>query len=1391
MRSSPEMMSILPPGMDGGTQNGQRTGGRSDWAQNAADTLTRTMERSREKVSNSNLRNTFRANVNLQNTIRAVTPELPLETAQPAVNQPTPQSHTQSTGNTATKRPPVSMNNNSNNALSGPIFASPATATSPRLIPVGTGDDAQRRQGVVFNNSFDSVSYESGPSSSPPPRPANFRPRTYTMDGALRQQAPTAPLVDIRSRIGSFSSPGAHSIVEEPRLLGPTIDSLSVPSVAPHRPSAPPPSLSSKDKKSSTRRLTKRGSRPTSPLVSPPPSVDSLPTPVPTKDANKILLLMRTLCGRMRGEIEYQSEVGGHWYQGIGYIEEEKGSLMFDPGHNGPFHIAIIPDLRGCRVQPKENAEKKKRCLEISNPFHALELILRPLATEEIDLWLAALLCWQQLRASNNNNAKLSTPAARSVGPGRPDLNRRGSYGGTRDAKIIKAGKVLLWDKGIATSPRTIVKRPSTRDLRSSSTSWRRVSCILQDNGEFKLMTENDVSVLSVIELSQLNRCAIQQLDKSVLEEDFCIAIFPIYASSASQLSVFRPVYIALDTRVLFEVWFVLLRAFTVPDLFAIDTANPDQVVEISDLQAHSSGEVFRLEKHINIRVTEAKIRTAALSHNSNPQQSRHFKDRADNDPLVGNYLAEVILDGEVRSRTTIKSDTKSPFWREDCDFMDLPTSLPYLSVVLKRVDGNLESFSHQLQASLGLPKTGNLNEVLCGAVDIPLEKMDQGKDHEQWLQIMDDGGQAMGSMLVKVHHEELVVLLAKEYQPLSEIMHRFTTGLTLNIAEAMPSNTKRLSELFLNIFQVSGRASEWLMALVEDEIDGIGNQATMKKYRFSRRLKSNDSIESSTSDREQMVRDMGKSLTGEANLLFRGNSLLTQSLEFHMRRLGKDYLEDILYDKIFEINEINPDCEVNPARLVEGDDLQQHWAQLIQLTGEIWDCIKISATKLPPELRHILKYIRAVAEDRYGDFLRTVTYTSVSGFLFLRFICPAILNPKLFGLLRDLPRDRAQRTLTLIAKGLQGLSNLASIGKKEPWMESMNRFLAGRRQEFKEFIDQVCSIPAERSTVTLPASYSTPITILGRLSPMAREGFPSLPYLVDHARNFATLAKLWMEYHPAGGAEARMMDGELRKFHDICADLNKRAGDCMMRVENLRSAENASQPATESENPTTPRDGSLGHGLGLGFMDTHSASSLVGDALAQYPSAVSSGGVSSSTLYNNADKPPGSSGSEFDLEGDPSDKLVMRLARDANSRKTSGGSEGSSSTAGNTLRALRNGRKSAGQRLIPSFIRKGKPDASSPTALLTKVKPEPPSQPDSSPESSPMTTRPPRDRDIRGCEEEASREPRSERMESDRGKSGFFSDPFHGHGHHVHLPHSRQHAHSKPTQDDLPRTTP
>ena len=121
--------------------------------------------------------------------------------------------------------------------------------------------------------------------------------------------------------------------------------------------------------------------------------------------------------------------------------------------------------------------------------------------------------------------------------------------------------------------------------------------------------------------------------------------------------------------------------------------------------------------------------------------------------------------------------------------------------------------------------------------------------------------------------------------------------------------------------------------------------------------------------------------------------------------------------------------------------------------------------------------------------------------------------------------------------------------------MEPMNRFLVGNRSEFKQFVDSVCAIPADRPAPIVTPSYATPIQILGRLPQTSREGFPSLPFLLDHARSFASLIRIWLETVPARLAELEEVDPVLLKFNETVIRLHQRTKDL------LNMAEDAERP--------------------------------------------------------------------------------------------------------------------------------------------------------------------------------------------------------------------------------------
>ncbi|KAI5359663.1 Putative Rho GTPase activation protein [Septoria linicola] len=1056
---------------------------------------------------------------------------------------------------------------------------------------------------------------------------SSSRPRTSTNDE--RRRGDTSLNTTIKNRIGSVQSPsspigGAEYLASVPAstepITAPSVSSLGSPVISPSH--------------------TPQGHRSISPVSS--STADSITSALPSANARRILHLMKTLNGRMSGNVIFRRGFGNPWSQSYCYIHEESGSLMYESRGSEGAHKTLVPELRGSTV--RSNLDGDMPYLEITFPDRGEDVHIKLQTQSDFDAWFAALLHWTPKdTASISSNEPRPDPDSTNASTMSEHTRRRASVNNpvspqTRDRAssnrsqksdrrksviaalpkenpVIKIGKMIYWDtnigynsSGAATLGQPSSSRPNNHRMQSvGSRRWRRISGQLRENGELKLHSDADNSLISVVQLSQLSRCAIQRLDSSVLENDFCIAIYPQYTASYTntQPGFIRPIFLSLESRVLYEVWFVLLRAFTMPSIYGprIDSepenGNANSNRDLESMIATSTTYTFRMERSLSVRVVEAKMQ----SPNGNESGSgiglgsSHGRQQANGPTEKHGYYAEVLLDNETRGKTVLKYEGLNPLWGESFEFQDLPPVLNNASVIIKRrppeQDSPKQDSKHKAHDTYGEEQGGFTSLAFdhnCGKVEIQMEELEPEKEVEKWWPVTNMHGHQVGEVLIKVRADEGIILMARDYQQLSELLHRFSNALTSQIAQMIPSELKRLSDSLLNIFQVSGKAGDWIMALVEEEIDGIHKETPITRLRYSRRVGSESSGDplgtgGANTDRELIVRDLNKNATLEANLLFRGNTLLTKSLDTHMRRVGKEYLEESLAAKLQEINEKDLDCEVDPNRVSFPQDVDRNWRRLLLFTQEVWKGIVAQKHRCPIELRMIFRHVRACAEDRYGDFLRTVSYSSVSGFLFLRFFCPAVLNPKLFGLLTDDIKPRARRTFTLIAKSLQTMANMASFGTKEPWMEPMNAFLVQHRESFKTFIDDVCHVPAPISGNSFPnsgasptwpsdvvsaerhLSYTTPMTIMQRLPPSSREGFPSLPYLIDQARSFADLIHLWLEALAAlssshdsaalpGKTHSDILnainasEGDLKEFHQLCEELNARTQECLNRAE-------------------------------------------------------------------------------------------------------------------------------------------------------------------------------------------------------------------------------------------------
>jgi GTPase-activator protein for Ras-like GTPase len=732
-------------------------------------------------------------------------------------------------------------------------------------------------------------------------------------------------------------------------------------------------------------------------------------------DSAKILHLMKTTCGRMHGILFFRQLRTNIWASGYCSVQVATGSLVCQVKGETAQTKTLISDLRGCSVRTHYDSETQSTYLSIQIASNGAGFQLRPSVPETFDSWLAALLCWQPLRPRGIHN-KMAKPQPVAITDKRPSAQRRMSELGAQKSKAaIKVGKLLLWDGPLPSgSQASAYQQVSKLNAATDTLSlWRRVSCNLHENGSFKLFSEGDNQPLSSIALSQLARCAVQRFDQSILDMPYCVAIYPQYTIQASAMRQKRPMVLCFENRVAFEAWFVLLRALTVPEWYGPEQPRPGssrQEQDPTQTKSREMKDMFRIERQLTLKIIEGKF-VHSFGDKEVHEASRSKRKSTRPHGGSADVYADVICGQDLRARTTIKSSGSSVFWADEFTLMDLPSSLNRVAVVVRAGNPGEQEWTMiahgpydmsageaGLLSGLGGIEISSHDSVI-GKIEVQIDELEREGNIEKWMPIVDSTDRVAGQILMKLALQESVVLMSEDYTELSTLLHNWSNSLTSQMAHALGPDLKLLSDVLLDYYQSTGDARDWLCNLIEEEIDGIYRETPPMRMRFSGRLQSNDSYESAE-QREQLVRDLSRSATMEANLLFRGNSLITRALDAHMRRLGRDYLEATLGARLRKICDRDFDCEVDPGKVKSPEHLDRNWNSLIQLTSSIWKAIIASAEDCPAQLRVLFRHIRSCAEDRYGSFIRTVKYTSVSGFLFLRFFCPAILNPKLFGLL-------------------------------------------------------------------------------------------------------------------------------------------------------------------------------------------------------------------------------------------------------------------------------------------------------------------------------------------------------------------------------------------------------
>ncbi|CAE6451306.1 unnamed protein product [Rhizoctonia solani] len=190
---------------------------------------------------------------------------------------------------------------------------------------------------------------------------------------------------------------------------------------------------------------------------------------------------------------------------------------------------------------------------------------------------------------------------------------------------------------------------------------------------------------------------------------------------------------------------------------------------------------------------------------------------------------------------------------------------------------------------------------------------------------------------------------------------------------------------------------------------------------------------------------------SGESNL-FRSNSMCMRVLSAFARMHGYNYLRQILSPLISQMVAMPADrsYELDPKR-PDGKNVEENAKSLSIIAQAFLNVICDSAPILPPILREVCNHIA----DAVNEIWPESSFPAVGSFMFLRFICPAIVSPESVDI--ELPRDnsRIKRGLMLITKIIQNLANNVLFGK-EPYLIPLNNLLEANIVPLARFLNEV-----------------------------------------------------------------------------------------------------------------------------------------------------------------------------------------------------------------------------------------------------------------------------------------------------------------------------------------------
>lgn len=166
---------------------------------------------------------------------------------------------------------------------------------------------------------------------------------------------------------------------------------------------------------------------------------------------------------------------------------------------------------------------------------------------------------------------------------------------------------------------------------------------------------------------------------------------------------------------------------------------------------------------------------------------------------------------------------------------------------------------------------------------------------------------------------------------------------------------------------------------------------------------------------------------TGEATTLFRTNTVTAVILRVHALMVGTSFLRRLLSPPVqflVDFIEKGNSVEMDKHMLEPDENLHENALRLACLVNHFMARIAALATDFPSPIKRIGSFLRKRVGARFGESSEKALDSALAGYIFLRFVCPAIVTPSKYGIV-DVPlKTKSRRALLLVTRVLQCWAN-------------------------------------------------------------------------------------------------------------------------------------------------------------------------------------------------------------------------------------------------------------------------------------------------------------------------------------------------------------------------------